>query len=33
MVYTILPDCNQQPSRGDAAASSNHYKLEIKIAV
>ena len=25
--------CNQQPSRGDAAVSSSHYKLEIKIAV
>ena len=25
--------CNQQPSKGAAAASSSHYKLEIKIAL
>ena len=26
-----LISCNQEPSRGAAAASSSHYKLEIKL--
>ena len=30
---SFLIASNQQPSRGTPAASSSHYKLEIKIAV